>query len=72
MPDATGLELIAHDLRDADGESVLGTAFMHGRATVIAEPSRVHGVLKLRDLVQNDPDAGWRERYDAVGTEERP
>ena len=27
----------------------------------------MHGVLKLRDLVQNDPDAGWRERYDAVG-----
>ena len=32
----------------------------------------MHGILKLRDLVQNDPDAGWRERYDAVGTEERP
>ena len=25
---------------------------------------------KLRKLVQDDPDAGWRERYDAVGTEE--
>jgi NADH-quinone oxidoreductase subunit B len=32
----------------------------------------MHGVLKLRDLVQNNPDAGWRERYGAVGTEERP
>jgi NADH-quinone oxidoreductase subunit B len=32
----------------------------------------MHGVLKLRDLVQNDPTAGWRERYGAVGTEERP
>ncbi len=30
----------------------------------------VHGVLKLRKLVQDDPDMGWRERYDAVGTEE--
>ena len=50
MPDATGLELIAHDLRDADGESVLGTVFLHGRATVIAEPSRVHGLLeRLKD-----------------------
>jgi NADH-quinone oxidoreductase subunit C len=50
VPDATGLELIAHELRDADGESVLGTTFMHGRATVIAEPRRVHGVLeRLRD-----------------------
>ncbi len=32
----------------------------------------MHGVLKLRKLVQNDPDAGWRERYDAIGTEEAP
>ena len=32
----------------------------------------MHGVLKLRKLVQDDPDAGWRERYGAVGTEELP
>ena len=32
----------------------------------------MHGVLKLRKLVQDDPDMGWRERYDAVGTEEHP
>jgi NADH-quinone oxidoreductase subunit B len=30
----------------------------------------MHGVLKLREMIQNDPKAGWRERYDAVGTEE--
>jgi NADH-quinone oxidoreductase subunit B len=30
----------------------------------------MHGILKLRDKVQNNPPAGWRERYDAVGTEE--
>ncbi len=30
----------------------------------------MHGILKLRKLVQDDPDAGWRERYEAVGTEE--
>jgi NADH-quinone oxidoreductase subunit B len=30
----------------------------------------MHGILKLRKMVQEDPDAGWRERYDAVGTEE--
>jgi NADH-quinone oxidoreductase subunit B len=30
----------------------------------------MHGVLKLRKMVQDDPDLGWRERYDAVGTEE--
>jgi NADH-quinone oxidoreductase subunit B len=32
----------------------------------------MHGILKLRKLVQNDPEAGWRERYEAAGTEERP
>jgi NADH-quinone oxidoreductase subunit B len=30
----------------------------------------VHGILKLRSKVQLDPTLGWRERYNAVGTEE--
>jgi NADH-quinone oxidoreductase subunit B len=30
----------------------------------------MHGVLKLRKMVQDDPDLGWRDRYDARGTEE--
>jgi NADH-quinone oxidoreductase subunit B len=30
----------------------------------------MHGILKLRKLVQEDPEAGWRERYGARGTEE--
>ncbi len=30
----------------------------------------MHGILKLRKMVQDDPDAGWRERYGAQGTEE--
>jgi NADH-quinone oxidoreductase subunit B len=30
----------------------------------------MHGVLKLRKMVQEDPDMGWRERYGARGTEE--
>jgi NADH-quinone oxidoreductase subunit B len=30
----------------------------------------MHGVLKLRKMVQDDPDVGWRERYGAHGTEE--
>ncbi len=30
----------------------------------------MHGILKLRTMVQDDPDAGWRERYGAQGTEE--
>jgi len=32
----------------------------------------MHGILKLRKLVQDDPEMGWRERYGAVGTEEAP
>jgi NADH-quinone oxidoreductase subunit B len=32
--------------------------------------SLVHGILKLRSMIHEDPSAGWRERYDAVGTEE--
>jgi NADH-quinone oxidoreductase subunit B len=29
-----------------------------------------HGVLKLRKLVHDDPEMGWRDRYNARGTEE--
>jgi NADH-quinone oxidoreductase subunit B len=29
-----------------------------------------HGILRLRDKVHGNPPDGWRERYDAVGTEE--
>jgi NADH-quinone oxidoreductase subunit B len=32
--------------------------------------SLVHGILKLRSMIQQDPSAGWRERYGAQGTEE--
>lgn len=32
----------------------------------------MHGVLKLRKMVQEDPDLSWRERYHAIGTEEAP
>jgi NADH-quinone oxidoreductase subunit B len=30
----------------------------------------VHGILKLRSKVLEDPTLGWRERYNAEGTEE--
>jgi NADH-quinone oxidoreductase subunit B len=32
--------------------------------------SLVHGILKLRAMIHEDPKAGWRERYGARGTEE--
>jgi NADH-quinone oxidoreductase subunit B len=30
----------------------------------------LHGVLKLQRMIQGHPDLGWRQRYNAVGTEE--
>ena len=30
----------------------------------------VHGILKLRKMVLEDPEMGWRDRYNARGTEE--
>ena len=32
----------------------------------------IHGILKLQRKVQGHPDLGWRTRYQAEGTEERP
>ena len=45
MPDATGLELTAHELRDANAESVLGTKFFRGQATLLVNPEHVVEVL---------------------------
>ena len=30
----------------------------------------MHGILKLRQMIQQEPDLGWRKRYGAEGTEE--
>ncbi len=30
----------------------------------------MHGILRLRDKIHGHPPDGWRERYEAVGTEE--
>ena len=32
--------------------------------------SLAHGILRLRDMVHGNPPEGWRERYNAEGTEE--
>jgi NADH-quinone oxidoreductase subunit C len=48
VPDATGLELLATELRDADGvgaEGVLGTLRFRGQATVEVDPARIRAVL---------------------------
>ena len=50
MPDATGLELLAQELRDRDEESVLGTLHFRERATILVVPEAVPGALAhLRD-----------------------
>jgi NADH-quinone oxidoreductase subunit C len=50
VPDATGLELIAQDLRDRDADSVLDTLHFRDRATLIVNPSAVRAVLeRLRE-----------------------
>jgi NADH-quinone oxidoreductase subunit C len=45
VPDATGLELTAHELRDANAESVRGTFFERDRATIDVNPPAVLEVL---------------------------
>ena len=30
----------------------------------------MHGIFKLRQKIMNDPAEGWRERYEAIGTQE--
>jgi len=42
--DATGLELTAHELRDHNAESILGTDFGRGRAVLLAAPEHVTDV----------------------------
>ncbi len=45
MPDATGLELTAHELRETNGESILGTEFHRGRAVLNASPAHVKAII---------------------------
>ncbi len=46
MPDATGLELIAQELREAEGADVVAdTLFFRERATLSIEPSSIRAVL---------------------------
>lgn len=50
MPDATGLELLAQELRDADAESVLDTLHFRGKGTIIVNPESIRAVLgRLRE-----------------------
>jgi NADH-quinone oxidoreductase subunit C len=46
VPDATELELIAQELRDADADAVLDTLHFRERATLIVNPAAVRRVLE--------------------------
>jgi NADH-quinone oxidoreductase subunit C len=46
VPDATGLELLAQDLREADADAVLDTLYFRDRATLIVNPARVRPALE--------------------------
>ena len=46
MPDATGLELIAQELRDRDGDAVLDTVFFREHAAVLVSPESVPATLE--------------------------
>ena len=45
MPDATGLELIAQELRDRDGDAVLDTVFFREHAAVLVSLASVPATL---------------------------
>jgi NADH-quinone oxidoreductase subunit C len=48
VPDATGLELLAKELRESDDvgtEAILGTLHFRGRATLEVKPERIRAVL---------------------------
>jgi NADH-quinone oxidoreductase subunit C len=46
VPDATGLELIAHDLRAAHGDdAVIGTDFFRNKAAIDVAPAQIREVL---------------------------
>ena len=50
MPDATGLELLAGELRDADPGSVLDSVFHREQATIVVAPTAVREtLLRLRE-----------------------
>jgi NADH-quinone oxidoreductase subunit C len=46
VPDATGLELLAHELRDVDADAILGTEFHRDRAVLLAVPEHVPTVIR--------------------------
>ena len=60
MPDATGLELVAGEVRDALGDdTVVGTQYWRGAATLEVKPASVHDVIEHLTRNASEP-------YDAI------
>ena len=56
MPDATGLELIAADVRERVGdEAVVGTRYAHEQAMLDVAPERVHDVVEYLAREADEP-----------------
>lgn len=50
MPDATGLELLAQELTEADASSVLGTLYFRDKGTLLVHPPAIREtLLQLRE-----------------------
>jgi NADH-quinone oxidoreductase subunit C len=47
VPDATGLELLAKELRERDSESVRDTEFFRGKAAIHVEPAAIRATLQF-------------------------
>ena len=66
MPDATGLELLARDLRERGSGSILDTVFFRGQATLVAAPESIVETLEaLRER-------GYRFLASVHGSDEYP
>ena len=63
MPDATGLELIAADVRERLGdEAVVGTTYLRGHATLEVKPDRIHDGLEYLKTAEEPFEHGQRQQ----------
>ena len=70
MPDATGLELIAAEVREkVDDEAVVGTRYAHEQATLDVAPASVHDVIAF---LKNDADEPYNALMSVHGVDYLP
>ena len=66
-------QLLARDMLRGDLEGEALDQFVEQAVMTTTLDKAVawsHGILRLRDKIQGRSPEGWRDRYDAVGTEE--